>query len=100
MTTHIHARATPTQQDAAIKLSKTDMFQLTDDELDDAEIAVAVMSEHWGKTEDWVRRWLAATFLILLSFAGGFDLTSSSNQHQDQDRVFARVSRIKTKREV
>lgn len=90
MTTHILANITPKEQEAAIKASKVDFMELTEDEAIDADVAIAEMSTYWGKTENWVRRWLAATFLVLLSFVGGFDL----GDHQNQDRVF-RIVRVR-----
>lgn len=99
MTTHILANITQKEQEAAIKASKVDFMELTDDEASDAEVAIVEISTHWGKTENWVRRWLAATFLVLLSFMGGYDMGDDQNQDRSMTpRILRGIRPVRTGR--
>ena len=83
MTTRILANISLEDQRAAIDFAKnkpqsTDDMVLGDD-------AVFEISQHWKKTEDWVKRYLAATFLIMLSVTGGISM--NNDDHHDFERV-------------
>lgn len=83
MTTRILANISPEDQRAAIDFAKnkpqpTDDMVLGDD-------AVFEISQYWRKTEEWVKRYLAATFLIILSLTGGVSMMN--NDDHDFERV-------------
>ena len=83
MTTRILANISPEEQRAAIDFAKnkpqsTDDMVLGDD-------AVFEISQHWKKTEEWVKRYLATTFLIILSLTGGVSMMN--NDDHDFERV-------------
>ena len=83
MTTRILANISPEEQRAAIDFAKnkpqsTDDMVLGDD-------AVFEISQHWKKTEEWVKRYLATTFLIMLSLTGGASMMN--NDDHDFERV-------------
>lgn len=92
MTTRILANISPEEQQAAIDFAKnkpqsTDDMVLGDD-------AVFEISQHWKKTEEWVKRYLAVTFLIVLSVMGGFN----TQDYADHERV--RVTRTRRKDDI
>tara|TARA_B100001063_G_C16779142_1_gene569380 strand:- start:10088 stop:10372 length:285 start_codon:yes stop_codon:yes gene_type:complete len=83
MNTRILADITPEEQQAAIDFAKnkpqnTEQMVIGDD-------AVFEISQSWKKTEDWVKRYLAATFLIMLSVTGGISM--NNDDHHDFERV-------------
>lgn len=83
MNTRILADITPEEQQAAIDFAKnkpqnTEQMVIGDD-------AVFEISQHWRKTEEWVKRYLAATFLIILSLTGGMSMMNDDNH--DFERV-------------
>ena len=83
MKTRILADITPEEQQAAIDFAKnkpqnTEQMVIGDD-------AVFEISQSWKKTEDWVKRYLAATFLIMLSVTGGISM--NNDDHHDFERV-------------
>lgn len=83
MSTRILANISPEEQQAAIDFAKNKP-QSADDMLlgDDA---VFEISQHWKKTEEWVKRYLATTFLIILSLAGSVSMMNSDDH--DFERV-------------
>ena len=83
MKTRILANISPEEQQAAMDFAKnkpqsTDDMVLGDD-------AVFEISQQWKKTEEWVKRYLAATFLIILSLTGGVSMMD--NDDHDFERV-------------
>ncbi len=83
MTIQILADIAPSQQQAAIDLAKDKPQNI--DEMAEGDLAIFEISQTWGKTEEWVKRYLAATFLIMLSFTGGISM--SNDDHHDFERV-------------
>ncbi|AUR84310.1 TMhelix containing protein [Vibrio phage 1.054.O._10N.261.52.A1] len=85
MTTRILANISPEEQQAAIDFAKnkpqsTDDMVLGDD-------AVFEISQHWKKTEEWVKRYLAATFLIILSLTGGVSMMDNDDHNFERVRT-------------
>lgn len=83
MNVKLFADVSPSQQKAAIDRSKNKPQNI--EEMAEGEIAIFEISQTWRKTEDWVKRYLAATFLIMLSFTGGISM--STNDNHDFERV-------------
>ena len=83
MTIQILADITPSQQQAAIDLAKDKPQNI--DEMADGDLAIFEISQTWGKTEEWVKRYLASTFLIVLSLMGGVMMINDG--HHDFERV-------------
>ncbi|CAM0101700.1 hypothetical protein VPH209E381_0008 [Vibrio phage 209E38-1] len=90
MTTRILANISPEEQRAAIDFAKnkpqsTDDMVLGDD-------AVFEISQHWRKTEEWVKRYLAATFLIILSITGTFHVPDYKSLESEREQLIIRTN--------
>ncbi|AUR82838.1 TMhelix containing protein [Vibrio phage 1.029.O._10N.261.55.A7] len=93
MTIQLLAKITPSQQQAAIDLSKNKPQNVI--EMAEGETAIFEMSQTWHKTEDWVKRYLAATFMIMVAILGGFQALNP-DVNQDFERV--RITRTRTRK--
>ena len=85
MNTRILADITPEEQQAAIDFAKnkpqnTEQMVIGDD-------AVFEISQRWKKTEGWVKRYLAATFLIILSLTGGVSMMDNDDHNFERVRT-------------
>ncbi|AUR81885.1 TMhelix containing protein [Vibrio phage 1.016.O._10N.286.46.A11] len=49
--------------------------------------AVFEISQHWKKTEEWVKRYLATTFLIILSLTGGVSMINNDDHNFERVRT-------------
>lgn len=96
MTIQLLAKITPQEQQAAIDYAKNKPQSC--DEMAEGEIAVYELSQTWHKSEEWVKRYLAATFLFIVSILGGFPLNNPDN-HQEFERVQVRVTRTRREKE-
>lgn len=97
MTIQLLAKITQQEQQSAIDLSKNKPQSC--DEMAEGELAIYEISQSWGKTEDWVKRYLAATFLVIVSILGGFPL-NNPDIPQDFERVQVRVTRTRREKEI
>ena len=85
MTTRILANISPEEQQAAIDFAKNKPQSADDMILGDD--AVFEISQHWKKTEEWVKRYLAVTFLIMLSFTGGISMIDNDDHNFERVRT-------------
>lgn len=92
MTTQLLAKISPSEQKAAIDYAKNKPLSM--DEVGSAEVAIFEISQAWNKTEDWVMRFLATTFLITLTVLGGFN----TQPYADHERV--RITRTRRREDV
>lgn len=93
---HLLANVTPAEQEAAIKHAKSSFpeVEMEVDQLADAEIALFEISDKWGKTREWVRRYLAATFMVLLSVVNLFDDAGTERMFRVRVKTGQRVERV------
>lgn len=85
MTTRILANISPEEQQAAIDFAKNKPQSADDMVLGDD--AVFEISQHWKKTEEWVKRYLATTFLIILSLTGSVSMMNNDDHNFERVRT-------------
>lgn len=92
MTTQLLAKISPSQKQAAIDRAKNKPQNI--EEMAEGDLAIFEISQTWRKTEDWVMRFLATTFLITLTVLGGFNM----QDHANHERV--RITRTRREKEI
>lgn len=87
MTIQLLAKITEQEQQSAIEYAKNKPQSCN--EMAEGELAVFELSQTWHKSEEWVKRFLSTTFLIMLTVLGGFN----TQPYADHERVRTTKSR-------